>query len=40
MRSMHSNLESWEPSQHSLIGTGKPRKPYDAVVAIEGPSGY
>ena len=21
-----SNLESWEPSQYSLIGTGKPRK--------------
>jgi len=20
------NLESWEPSQHLLIGTGKPRK--------------
>jgi len=20
------NLESWEPSQHLLLGTGKPRK--------------
>jgi hypothetical protein len=26
MRSMQWQLESWEPSQHSLIGTGKPRK--------------
>jgi len=21
-----ATLESWEPSQHSLLGTGKPRK--------------
>ena len=26
MRTSSSNLESWEPSQHSLIDTGKPRK--------------
>jgi hypothetical protein len=26
MRSMQQWLESWEPSQHSLLDTGKPRK--------------
>jgi hypothetical protein len=26
MRSLSSNLESWEPSQHSLLDIGKPRK--------------
>jgi len=25
MRDMGSNLETWEPSQHSLVDTGKPR---------------
>ena len=26
MISISDNLESWEPSQHLLLGTGKPRK--------------
>ena len=26
MRDMGSNLETWEPSQHSLVDTGKPSK--------------
>jgi len=26
MRSISGNLESWEPSQHLLLGTEKPRK--------------
>jgi hypothetical protein len=26
-----NNLETWEPSQHSLVDTGKPRKTYVEV---------
>jgi len=33
------NLESWEPSQHLLLGTGKPRKPVSRL-PVAGPSEY
>jgi len=29
------NLESWEPSQHLRLGTGKPRKTYVEVAGLQ-----
>ena len=31
MRSMQQQLDSWKPSQNSLIDTGKPRKTFAEV---------
>jgi len=39
MRGSSSNLETGEPSQHSLIDIGKPRKPVSKW-PVAGPSGY
>jgi hypothetical protein len=34
------NLEFWEPSQHLLLDTGKPRKKPVSRWSVAGPSGY